>query len=130
MASDIHLLRLVGAVADLTAWLQDQSVRGAVVVGLAANLLGRPRVTNDVDAVVLLEDLQVNAFLDSGAKFGFLPRISDAAAFATKSRVLLLIHNLSNTNVDVSLGILPFEIESVDRASVVTAEGISFPIIA
>jgi len=130
VTNDVHLLRLAGAVADLTAWLQDQSVRGAVVGGLAANLLGRPRITKDVDAVVLLGNLQIDVFLASGAKFGFLPRISDAVAFATKSRVLLLIHDPSKTEVDISLGILPFEIESVERASVVTAEGISFPIIS
>lgn len=52
MADDLHLVRLAGAVADLTAWLKDQGVRGAIIGGLAANLLGRPRITNDVGAVV------------------------------------------------------------------------------
>lgn len=105
-------------------------MRGAIVGGLAANLLGRPRITRDVDAVVLLENLQIDEFLGSGANFGYLPRISDAVAFATKSRVLLLMHDPTKTDVDISLGILPFEKESVERASVVTAEGISFPIIS
>ena len=69
-------MRLAGAVADLTAWLKNQTVRGAIIGGLAADLLGRPRITKDVDAVVLLEDLQIDAFLASGANFGFSPRIT------------------------------------------------------
>lgn len=130
MADEPHVVRLIGAVADLIAWLKDQSVRGAVIGGFAANLLGRPRVTKDVDAVVLLGDLHIDPFLAAGTRFGFSPRISDAAAFAAKNRVLLLVHDPSKTDVDISLGVLPFEQESVDRASIVTIAGISFPLVS
>ena len=101
-----------------------------MIGGLSANLLGRPRVTKDVDAVVLLGDLHIDAFLAAGARFGFSPRIGDAAAFAAKNRVLLLVHDPSKTDVDISLGVLPFEQESVDRASIVTIAGISFPLVS
>jgi Nucleotidyl transferase of unknown function (DUF2204) len=130
VADELHVVRLAGAVADLTIWLKDQAVRGAIIGGLAANLLGRPRITKDVDAVVLLEDLPIDAFLVVGSRFGFSPRISDAAAFAAKNRVLLVLHTASKTDVDISLGVLPFERESVDRASIVTVAGISFPVIS
>ena len=109
MAHELHVVRLIGAVADLTALLKDQGVPGAFIGGLAANLLGRPRITKDVDAVVLLGNLQVESFLAAAARFGFAPRISDATKFAAKNRVLLLIHEPSKTDVDISLGILPFE---------------------
>src|SRR5713226_10522195 len=112
VADEVHFVRLAGAVADMTAWLRDQSVPWAVIGGLAASLLGRPRVTKDVDAVVLLRDTHLESFLADAAPFGFTPRISDAAAFAVKSRVLLLLHEPSKTPVDVSLGVLPFEQES------------------
>ena len=130
MVDDLHLVRLAGAVADLTAWLKGQGVPGAIIGGLAANLLGRPRITNDVDAVVLLGNLALDTFLAYGAGFGFSPRINDAASFAEKNRVLLLIHTPSKTEVDISLGILPFEQESVERASILTVAGISFPVIS
>jgi uncharacterized nucleotidyltransferase DUF6036 len=130
VADDLHLVRLAGAVSDLTAWLKNEAIPGAIIGGLAANLLGRPRITKDVDAVVLLGDLQIDAFLASGARFGFSPRINDASEFASKNRVLLLSHNPSKTDVDVSLGVLPFERESVERASIVTVAGISFPVIS
>ena len=114
MAHEPHFVRLAGAVADLTAWLKDQAVPGAIIGGLAANLLGRPRITKDVDAVVLLGDLQVEAFLATGTRFGFAPRIGDAAAFAAKNRVLLVIHSPSKTDVDISLAPCPLN----ERASI------------
>ena len=130
MDRDIHVVRLIGAVADLTAWLKAQGVPGAFIGGLAANLLGRPRITKDVDAVVLLGNLDLESFLAAGVRFGFAPRISDAVTFAAKNRVLLLIHEPSKTEVDVSLGVLPFEQESVDRASIITVAGVSFPLVS
>jgi hypothetical protein len=87
-------------------------------------------VTKDLDAVVLLGDTNLETFLAAGASFGFTPRISEAAAFALKSRVLLLLHDPTRTPVDVSLGALPFEQESVDRASTVTVGGVSFPVVS
>jgi predicted nucleotidyltransferase len=130
VAHELHVIRLIGAVADLTALLKDQGVPGAFIGGLAANLLGRPRITKDVDAVVMLGNLQLESFLAAAARFGFAPRISDATKFAAKNRVLLLIHEPSKTDVDISLGILPFEQESVDRASIITVAGISFPLVS
>lgn len=96
-----YFLRLIEAVADLTAWLKDQAVPGAVIGGLAASLWGRPRVAKGVDAVVLLKGANLETFLTAGARFGFARRIGNAAAFAVKSRVLLLLHEPSKTQVDV-----------------------------
>lgn len=130
MAHELHVVRLIGAVADLTALLKDQGVPGAFIGGLAANLLGRPRITKDVDAVVLLGNLRLESFVAAGTRFGFAPRISDATKFAAKNRVLLLIHKPSKTDVDISLGILPFEQECVDRSSIISVAGVSFPLVS
>jgi hypothetical protein len=56
------------------------------------------------------------SFILQGKDFGSLPRIANALAFAAQSRVLLLRHEESQINIDVSLGALPFEHELVDRA--------------
>lgn len=45
--------------------------------------------------------------------------------FAQKSRVLLLRHTASRANIDISLGILPFEEEVVARSIVHHAGAIS-----
>ena len=63
-------------------------------------------------------DLEDTAgFVKSGAGFGFFPRISDPIEFALKSRMLLLQHNQTKIDVDISLGALPFEREMIERAT-------------
>jgi hypothetical protein len=78
--------------------------------------LAQPRTTQDIDAVTWLDLADADGFVESGAHFGFFPRISDPIEFALKSRVLLLQHNQTKIAVDVSLGALPFEQEMIERA--------------
>ncbi|HWX41283.1 MAG TPA: nucleotidyltransferase [Blastocatellia bacterium] len=120
---------LLHVLANLTAWLRAQKVRGAVIGGVAASILGRPRATRDVDAVVLMDTARLESFLASGSQFGFAARIEGAVEFAIRNRVLLLVHVPSETQVDISLGVLPFEQESIARAKRVTVSGISFPLV-
>jgi hypothetical protein len=77
--------------------------------------LGKPRFTADIDAVFLLSVKEIPQFLELARAEGILPRISDAAEFARKNRVLLLKHSPTETDIDISLGILPFEEEMVNR---------------
>ena len=53
------------------------------------------------------------------------PRIHNTVGFAEKNRMLLLRHRPTETDVDISLGILPFEQEMVERASTKTFADLS-----
>lgn len=89
-----------------------------IIGGVAASLLGRPRTTRDVDAVVWIEDPKDWArFLTVAQAQGLTPRIDDPIAFAQRARVLLLRHEPSAIDIDVALGALPFEEEAIERAS-------------
>jgi hypothetical protein len=77
--------------------------------------LGTPRYTVDLDAVFLLDLDDLPILLKEAARQGIEPRISDLISFARKSRVLLLRHTASGIDINLSLGILPFEIEMVKR---------------
>jgi hypothetical protein len=90
--------------------------QGVIIGGIAASLLGKPRFTADIDAVILagVEDLPI--LIDAASDQGIVSRIGDAESFARKNLVLLLQHQASGTNIDISLGILPFEIEMVARS--------------
>jgi len=118
----------VAPLLDLVEWWQSEHVPGLVIGGLAVALLGRPRVTRDVDALVLLAEERWGAFVDAGSAFGFVPRQADALAFAREARVLLLRHQPTGIDVDVALGCLPFEEEAVARATVVQVAGVSVPL--
>jgi hypothetical protein len=97
----------------LIKWLDSENVRGIIIGGVAASLLGRPRFTQDIDALILLEEDRWERFLEAGTRFGFVARISNPAAFARRSRVFLVHHEPTGVDVDIALVGLPFEEESI-----------------
>ena len=119
---------LLRALGSLSEWLVASSVPGAVVGGIAASILGRPRLTEDIDVLVLVDHAAWPEFLVGGRKFGFVPRIDAALAFAEKSRVLLLSHQPTETQIDVLLGLLPLEEEIVHGATNVEIAGVTIPL--
>lgn len=119
MSDAIQPSTLVPALKALMQWLTSERLDGAIIGGVAVSIRGRPRITKDVDAVVLADDVGWPRALDSAARYGLVPRIDNALDFASRSRMLLLRHEKSGVEVDVSLGGLPFEREAVQRASMV-----------
>jgi predicted nucleotidyltransferase len=107
------------ALADLQRWLADAQVQGVVVGGVAVALLGRPRMTRDLDLVIWARDEQLSDFVERGNRFGFAARISDLLAFAERSRILVMRHVPSQLPVDVSLGGVPFEEEMIRTAQTI-----------
>ena len=116
------LLQALGAVSE---WLDAGPTPGAIIGGVAASILGRPRLTEDVDVLVLLEREGWSSFLAAGQAFGFVPRIDDALGFAEESRVLLVSHRPSGTPIDVVLGALALEEEIVRGAARIEIAGVA-----
>lgn len=115
----IDVTPFIAPVQALQSLLEQFHHRGVIIGGVAASLLGTPRYTADLDAVFLLELDEIPSLLVEAAKLGIEPRISEAADFARKSRVLLLRHMPSGIDIDLSLGALPFEVEMVERSKMV-----------
>ncbi|HEX6095160.1 MAG TPA: nucleotidyl transferase AbiEii/AbiGii toxin family protein [Thermoanaerobaculia bacterium] len=116
---DESLGRLVLPLSALMRWFRETGIRGVVVGGVAVSLRGKPRLTKDVDVVVL--DVDAEALLKSAHAFDLVPRIDDAIEFARHTRVLLLRHSPTHIDIDVSLGALPFEEEIVERSELLDA---------
>ena len=121
---------LVQALGAVSEWLDSAAVPGAIIGGVAASILGRPRLTQDIDVLVILERQKWTAFLATGQDFGFVPRIDDALDFAETSRVLLVLHQPSGVPIDVVLGALPLEDEIVRGARDVEIAGVRLPLAA
>lgn len=100
---------LLGALEALTTVLQHAGVPCVIVGGIAASLLGRPRFTRDIDALVDVDEARWPAIIEAGRPAGIRPRIDDVLDFARRSRVLLLRHEPSQIEIDVILSGLPFE---------------------
>jgi len=100
---------LLGALAGLMEWLDAANIPSMVVGGVAASALGRPRLTQDVDALAILPEGEWANALSIAASHGILPRIEHPLDFARRSRVLLLRHAESGIDIDVIFGGLSFE---------------------
>jgi hypothetical protein len=107
------LLAPLEAVQRLLGRFNDQ---GMVIGGVAASLLGKPRLTVNIDVVILLSRDDIPRLITVAGEEGLVPRIPDADSFARENLVLLLRHEASGIAVDVSLGILAFEQEAVARS--------------
>jgi Nucleotidyl transferase of unknown function (DUF2204) len=114
--SVIPLLAPIQALQSLISQFNNQ---GVIIDGVAVSLLGAPRYTVDLDAVFLLNLEDVPRLLVEATKQGIEPRVSNPIGFARKNRLLLLRHIASGTDIDISLGILPFEVEMVERSTIV-----------
>ncbi len=116
MAEPKNIAPLLQALRELMNWFETEQVQGIVIGGVAASLLGRPRVTNDVDALVLTAEEKWSEFLMQAGQYQFRPRIGDALAFARESRMLLLEHEPSHIEIDITFAALPFEEQSIQTA--------------
>ena len=128
MAKPDALSPLLAALRALTTWLDATRVPGMIIGGAAASLLGRPRITGDVDAIVILDEDRWGDFIDAAAGFGIEPRLPDALAFARGSQVFLLRHRDSGIDIDVAVGSLPFEREAVRQRQRVSIAGVRLPL--
>ena len=125
MKLDKSLEPFRATIESLQRLLHQYHDRGVIIGGIAVGLLGKPRFTADVDAVFLLSTREIPHFLELARTENMVPRIQNAEEFARKNRVLLLKHEPTRIDVDISLGILPFEEELVERGNIKTFANLS-----
>ena len=109
---------LLTALADLMNWLDATNMPSMVIGGVAASVLGQPRLTQDVDALALLPEGEWANAVSTAAGHGILPRIENPLDFARRSRVLLMRHVESGIDIDVTFGGLLFEQAAIDNCKI------------
>ncbi len=107
---------LVAPIQAVQGLIEEFGDRGIIIGGVAASLLGQPRLTADADAMLLLSLEELPRLLEAARTMGLHPRFADVIEFARRNRVVLLRHEPSGIDVDISLGLLPFEVEAVERS--------------
>jgi Nucleotidyl transferase of unknown function (DUF2204) len=115
---------LLQPLADLGRWLDAVHAQAIVVGGVAVSFLGRPRFTQDIDALAILAEAEWEAAIATAAVHGIEPRIDDPVEFARRSRVLLLRHRQSAIDIDVILGGLQFEEDAVAQGRTYSVNGV------
>jgi len=119
---------LLGAMAALRTALLEVGEPHMLIGGTAVILRGVARVTDDIDATVWAEHLDVEHLLAVLARHEIVGRIPDAAAFAHERQVLLLRHTPTATPMELSLAWLPFEREALRRAELLDVSGMDMPV--
>lgn len=107
--------KLFRAALDLQEFCQRQGWRFCFIGGVAVQRWSEPRFTKDVDLTLFSGFGNEETFIDS-LLAEYEARRPDLREFALRHRVVLLRH-ASGITFDVALGALPFEENSVRRAS-------------
>ncbi len=111
---------------EIHTFLTRQNIKHVIIGGIAASLLGRARFTADIDILALIPAEVLFHIIEKAEQSGFSTRISDAIDFAKKNNVILLNHDQTKINIDISLGLLPFEKEVFDRSKLFKSGEIEF----
>jgi hypothetical protein len=112
------------ALADLMKWLDATRMPSMIIGGVAASILGQPRLTQDVDALAILPEADWADAVATAASHGILPRIENPLDFARRSRVLLMRHAPSGINIDLTFGRLSFEQTAIDHSEIHDIDGL------
>jgi hypothetical protein len=95
---------------------------------MAVALLGQPRVTKDVDVLVLAPAKAWPVLFQGAKRHGFAHRERDPAILARDYRMLLLRHVATGTDIDIVLGLMPFEEQIIARATLRSVKGVRLPL--
>jgi hypothetical protein len=103
------------AALELQRFCESQQYCFCFIGAVALQRWGDPRVTQDADLTLLTGFGEEERFISTLVRH-FRPRRSDAAEFALRNRVLLLLAT-NDVPIDIALGGLPFEKRTIERAS-------------
>ncbi len=118
--------QLLIAAKEICEVLTSEGWRFCIIGGLAVQRWGEPRTTLNVD-LTLLVSVGMEEKISRTLLRHFASRIADAQEFALHNRVLLL-RSSNGKDIDVVMGALPFEQNTVARAAPVEfAPGMVFP---
>lgn len=87
-------------------------------------------MTEDVDALIRLDENVLDRFLEMAKAEGFRPRLPDVISFARRSAVLLLEHEATRVGMDLTISRMAFESEAIDRARLVVLDDLQFSVVA
>jgi len=116
--------------ADAARVFEDRDIRFALIGGLAVSLRGQPRMTVDVDLVILADLDRALQLVRELASTPFAPLFSGVEEVVTRSYILPLRHRVTGIRVDVVIGMSGFERQAVERAAPVAIGELRVPVVA
>ena len=116
--------------ADAVSLLAARGLRSALIGGLAVSLRGQPRMTVDVDLVVLATVDEALRLVADLATTPFDPLFPGVEEVVAKAFILPLRHRQTLIRVDLAIGMSGFEQEAVARATPIMIGAASIPVVS
>jgi hypothetical protein len=116
------------ALSALTSALGAVGAPFMIIGGIAVVSRGVPRHTDDLDATIWAPDLDLDGLCGELEARAFAFRIDDGLRFARQHQILLLVHEPSMMEIDLSLAWLPFEEHALKRAPRERLRGVVVPV--
>lgn len=104
---------LEDALEALGRALDEAGAPWMIIGGIAVIAHGVRRFTTDVDAAILGDSVAIAPLLAVLARHGIAARVPDVRAFAEQNLVLLLRHEASGVDLDLSLAWSSFERDAI-----------------
>jgi hypothetical protein len=95
--------------ADAAHVLETRGIRFALIGGLAVSLRGQPRMTVDVDLMILADIDQALGLAQELSSTPFEPLFPGVEEVVARSYILPLRHRTTGIRVDVAIGMSGFE---------------------
>lgn len=118
----------VPALRAVCAFLDELELPSAIVGGIAFGIQAAPRATKDIDALIVDERLRVEWVTEVASRHGLATHSEASLESARKSRVLKLQHLDTGVQVDILIGMFPFEAAAAVKAQRMKFEGISLSV--
>jgi Nucleotidyltransferase of unknown function (DUF6036) len=116
--------------AALATVLRRRHLRWYLFGAQAVVLLGRPRLTEDVDVTVEADAAHLPGLVAALGRAGFVPRVSDVDAFVARARVIPFLHRKTGIPLDMVLAGSGLEQEFLARARMLDVGSVRVPVIA
>ena len=98
-----------------------------IIGGVAIIARGVRRMTGDIDAVVRGDQVAPGALIRGLRRWEIVPRIEGAEAFARDNLVLLVRHEPSGVELDISFGWTQFEVDAISAGTPTRYGGVTAP---
>ncbi len=108
---------------DAAKFLDAERVPYALIGGLAVSLRGQPRMTADVDLVILADVSRCLELAQGLEATNFKPLFDGVAEVIQKAFIFPLRHRTTSVKVDLALGLSGFEQQIVSRAKRLSLAG-------
>ena len=125
--ADRHDHRLEQALRELSRALDATGASWMVIGGIAVIARGVRRFTADIDATIRGDEIELPALVKALAKRRIVPRVEDAVELARANLVLLLRHEPTGVDFDLSFAWTSFEHEAIAASSVAAFGAVDAP---